>query len=217
MNKNIQISISGNVGVGKSTLTKNLKDTFSKSKLYEESMDEQLLDLFYKSLDDNKGIEKIELANQIAFFNGTIIRTYLGYFYEEDYHILDRPFTDHVEAFAYQNLSTEEYLQFKVYAEQTKNLLNIRPEGLIILLRGSDQVVLDRIKNRGRDYENNESNYEYFKELNTIYNSDRFANELRRECKKLVIIDTDNNESEDTLQIVLAEIAKFEEEQGIND
>ncbi len=215
MNKNIQISISGNVGVGKSTLTKNLKDTFSKAKLYEESMDEQLLDLFYKSLDDNKGIEKIELANQIAFFNGTIIRTYLGYFYEEDYHILDRPFTDHVEAFAYQNLSEEEYLQFKEYARQTKKLLNIEPEGLIILLRSSDDVVISRIQERGREYENSESNYEYFKALNEIYNSDRFANELASECKKLVIIDTDNNTSEDTLKTVLAEIEKFEQEQGL--
>lgn len=215
MNKNIQISISGNVGVGKSTLTQNLKDTFQKSKLYEESMDEQLLDLFYKSLEDNKGIEKIELANQIAFFNGTIVRTYLGYFYEEDYHILDRPFTDHVEAFAYQNLSQEEYMQFREYAKQTKKLLNIEPEGLIILLRGSDQVVLDRIKDRGRDYENTEANYAYFKELNEIYNSDRFANELSQECKKLVIVDTDNNTSEDTLKTVLAEIEKFEQEQGL--
>lgn len=215
MNKNIQISISGNVGVGKSTLTKNLKDTFSKAKLYEESMDEQLLDLFYKSLDDNKGIEKIELANQIAFFNGTIIRTYLGYFYEEDYHILDRPFTDHVEAFAYQNLSEEEYLQFKEYARQTKKLLNIEPEGLIILLRSSDDVVISRIQERGREYENSESNYEYFKALNEIYNSDRFANELASDCKKLVIIDTDNNTSEDTLKTVLAEIEKFEQEQGL--
>lgn len=215
MNKNIQISISGNVGVGKSTLTQNLKETFLKAKLYEESMDEQLLDLFYKSLEDNKGIEKIELANQIAFFNGTIIRTYLGYFYEEDYHILDRPFTDHVEAFAYQNLSEEEYLQFRDYAKQTKKLLNIEPEGLIILLRGSDEVVIDRIKSRGRDYENTESNYDYFKELNQIYNSDRFANELRQECKKLVIINTDENTSEDTLKIVLEEVQKFEDEQGI--
>ncbi len=215
MNKNIQISISGNVGVGKSTLTKNLKETFSKAKLYEESMDEQLLDLFYKSLDDNKGIEKIELANQIAFFNGTIIRTYLGYFYEEDYHILDRPFTDHVEAFAYQNLSEEEYFQFREYAKQTKKLLNIEPEGLIILLRGSDEVVINRIQERGRDYENTESNYDYFKELNQIYNSDRFANELRQECKKLVIINTDNNTSEDTLKIVLEEVQKFEDEQGL--
>ncbi len=215
MNKNIQISISGNVGVGKSTLTQNLKDTFLKAKLYEESMDEQLLDLFYKSLDDNKGIEKIELANQIAFFNGTIIRTYLGYFYEEDYHILDRPFTDHVEAFAYQNLSHEEYLQFREYAKQTKKLLNIEPEGLIILLRGSDDVVISRIQDRGREYENSESNYEYFKALNEIYNSDRFAAELAKECKKLVIIDTDNNNSEDTLQTVLAEVEKFEAEQGL--
>lgn len=215
MNKNIQISISGNVGVGKSTLTKNLKDTFLKAKLYEESMDEQLLDLFYKSLEDNKGIEKIELANQIAFFNGTIIRTYLGYFYEEDYHILDRPFTDHVEAFAYQNLSNDEYLQFKEYARQTKQLLNIEPEGLIILLRGSDEVVLSRIQERGRDYENSESNYEYFRALNKIYNSDRFAAELAKECKKLVIIDTDNNSSDDTLKTVLAEVEKFETEQGI--
>lgn len=215
MNKNIQISISGNVGVGKSTLTQNLKDTFQKSKLYEESMDEQLLDLFYKSLEDNKGIEKIELANQIAFFNGTIVRTYLGYFYEEDYHILDRPFTDHVEAFAYQNLSHEEYMQFREYAKQTKKLLNIEPEGLIILLRGSDQVVLERIQNRGRDYENTESNYAYFKELNEIYNSDRFAGELSQECKKLVVVDTDNNTSEETLKIVLAEIEKFEQEQGL--
>lgn len=215
MNKNIQISISGNVGVGKSTLTKNLKATFLKSKLYEESMDEQLLDLFYKSLDDNKGIEKIELANQIAFFNGTIIRTYLGYFYEEDYHILDRPFTDHVEAFAYQNLSNEEYLQFREYARQTKKLLNIEPEGLIILLRGSDEVVLNRIQARGREYENSESNYEYFKALNDIYNSERFANELRQECKKLVIIDTDNNTSEETLQVCLSEIENFEKEQGL--
>lgn len=215
MNKNIQISISGNVGVGKSTLTQNLKDTFQKSKLYEESMDEQLLDLFYKSLDDNKGIEKIELANQIAFFNGTIIRTYLGYFYEEDYHILDRPFTDHVEAFAYQNLSRDEYLQFKEYAKQTKKLLNIEPEGLIILLRGSDEVVLERIKERGRDYENSESNYTYFKELNQIYNSQRFALELSKDCKKLVIVDTDNNSSDQTLAVVLEEIKKFEKEQGL--
>lgn len=215
MNKNIQISISGNVGVGKSTLTQNLKDTFQKSKLYEESMDEQLLDLFYKSLDDNKGIEKIELANQIAFFNGTIIRTYLGYFYEEDYHILDRPFTDHVEAFAYQNLSRDEYLQFKEYAKQTKKLLNIEPEGLIILLRGSDEVVLKRIKERGRDYENSESNYAYFKELNQIYNSQRFALELSKDCKKLVIVDTDNNSSDQTLAVVLEEIKKFEKEQGL--
>lgn len=215
MNKNIQISISGNVGVGKSTLTKNLKETFLKSKLYEESMDEQLLDLFYKSLEDNKGIEKIELANQIAFFNGTIIRTYLGYFYEEDYHILDRPFTDHVEAFAYQNLSREEYLQFREYARQTKKLLNIEPVGLIILLRSNDDVVINRIQERGREYENSADNYEYFKALNKIYNSQRFADELESECSKLVIIDTDNNSSQDTLDIVLKEIEKYELELGL--
>lgn len=210
MNKNIQISISGNVGVGKSTLTKNLKSTFTKAKLYEESMDEQLLDLFYKSLVDNKGIEKIELANQIAFFNGTIVRTYLGYFYEKDYHILDRPFTDHVEAFAYLNLNEEEYLEFKEYAKNTKKLLNIEPNGLVILLQGSDETVLNRIKDRGRDYENNQENYDYFKALNNIYNSQRFMDELAKECEKLVVINTNNNSSKDTLQKVLEEIHKFE-------
>lgn len=215
MNKNIQISISGNVGVGKSTLTKDLKATFLKSKLYEESMDEQLLDLFYKSLEDNKGIEKIELANQIAFFNGTIIRTYLGFFYEEDYHILDRPFTDHVEAFAYQNLSTEEYEQFREYANQTKKLLNIKPEGMIVLLRGSDDVIINRIKERAREYENSEANYDYFKQLNKIYNSRRFASELAKECKKLIIVDTDNKTAKETLTQVLAEIEKYEREYEI--
>ncbi len=215
MNKNINVSISGNVGVGKSTLTKALKSTFSKSKLYEESMDEQLLDLFYKSLDDNKGIAKIELANQIAFFNGTIIRTYLGYFYEEDYHILDRPFTDHVEAFAYQNLSYHEYMQFKQYAKDTKKLLDIKPNGIIILLRGSDEVVIDRIKDRGREYENTQENYDYFMQLNAIYNSDRFAKELANECEKLVIINTDDFTSEQTLEVVLKEIEQYEREQGL--
>lgn len=212
MNKNINISISGNVGVGKSTLTKNLKNYFSNSKLYEESMDEQLLDLFYKSLDDNKGIAKIELANQIAFFNGTIIRTYLSYFYEEDYHILDRPFTDHVEAFAYLNLSTDEYNQFREYVANTKQLLDIKSDGLIILLRASDDKVISRILERGREYENNEQNYQYFKQLNQIYNSQRFADELSLECKKLVIVDTDNNSSEQTFKQVLVAIEQFEQE-----
>ncbi|MFV0289130.1 MAG: deoxynucleoside kinase [Mycoplasmatales bacterium] len=212
MNKNIQISISGNVGVGKSTLTTNLKSTFTKAKLYEESMDDQLLDLFYKSLVDNKGISKIELANQIAFFNGTIVRTYLGYFYEKDYHILDRPFTDHVEAFAYLNLNEEEYLQFKEYAKSTKKLLSIEPNGLIILLQASNEVVIKRIKERGREYENDSENYKYFKALNEIYNSQRFMDELAKECEKLVVIKTDDNSSEDTLQQVLNEISQYEKE-----
>jgi deoxyadenosine/deoxycytidine kinase len=63
---------------------------------------------------------------------------------------------------------------------------------MTILLRGSDESILNRIESRDRIGENTESNKDYFIELNKIYNSNDYVEHLKNHADKVVIINTDN-------------------------
>jgi deoxyadenosine/deoxycytidine kinase len=181
----MRVAISGNIGVGKSTLCETMSPHGT---VHYEDIDKEILDLFYSS-SDKVGVE---LLNQFHFLNEAIKREIKSQHLDTGFTFFDRPLTDHIHVFAKTNLKASDYVTYNGFQEIFLNLLNFKKYDMTILLRGSDESILNRIESRDRIGENTESNKDYFIELNKIYNSNDYVEHLKNHADKVVIINTDN-------------------------
>ncbi len=179
--ENLRIGIVGNIGVGKSTLIKKLQtpelsqillkcfaklDGDEKVQTFPEEFDNNVLDAFYKDPKQHAFMAQIE------FLNGRLVRQSKidqakGIVLEdrtifEDYHIFGK-------AQKILNSMTDE--EFSTY-QRCYNLMtdHITEPDLVIYLRASTDVLLDRIKKRGRESELLISR-DYLELLNNLYES----------------------------------------------
>lgn len=212
-NKALKIAISGNIGVGKSTLTEALAKEL-KGHLLKEEVDKEMLDLFYKHLEDPTKYENIELLHQFNFLSSTLKRDIKAQmvFGEGDILIIDRPITDHIEVFAKLNLTPKEYRNYALLQEQFSILLGREDYDLTILLVDSVQGLSEKVKKRGRKSEK-EMSSEYLKDLNNIYNSPRFKESLLAHSKEVWVLDVGGLDEAEVLREVMDEI-KREPEKG---
>lgn len=179
----MHIAIAGNIGAGKTTLTKILADHYQWEPHFEDVVDNPYLDDFYHHMD------RWSFNLQVYFLNSRF-RQVLQIRESGKHIIQDRTIYEDAHIFA-PNLhamglmSQRDYENYSSLFELMQGLVN-GPD-LLIYLRSSVPNLVDQIRQRGRDYENSIS-AEYLSKLN-----ERYEQWIKGYNKgKLLIIDVDN-------------------------
>ncbi|MFZ0391878.1 MAG: deoxynucleoside kinase [Calditrichia bacterium] len=177
---NYLIGIAGNIGVGKTTLTRNLCDLLKWQPYYESVIDNPYLDEFYQDM-------------RRWSFNLQV------YFLAHRFHaqkeisdagiaaIQDRTIYEDVEIFA-RSLFEQGHMthrDYHTYRELFRGMVYFLPKpDLIIYLKASVKTLLYRIRQRGRDFEKTISP-DYIEYLNRAY--DRWVREAREKFNVVTI------------------------------
>ena len=158
MIKNKYIAIEGAIGVGKTTLAKNISNTMKCQTLFEDFSDNPFLKNFY----DNNQINSfstqlyflLKRIDQLALLNTSSDMLVSDFYFGKD------------ELFAKLNLSDIEYEMYT----KIKSKLEFSPPipDLIIYLQASTDILLNRIKKRGLIIEKNIKK-KYIDSVNELY------------------------------------------------
>ncbi len=155
------IAVEGPIGVGKTTLAKRLAESFNYQALLERAEENPFLERFYQNR------KQAALATQLFFL------------FQRAQQIQDMRQTDIFEPvrvadfliekdplFARINLDSDEYqLYEKVFQQLT---IDAPTPDLVIYLQASTDVLIERIENRGIDFERRIAR-DYLESLNEVY------------------------------------------------
>ncbi|MCF6349101.1 MAG: deoxynucleoside kinase [Flavobacteriaceae bacterium] len=179
----MHVAIAGNIGAGKTTLTKLLAKHYKWSPHYESVEENPYLDDFYGEM------ERWSFNLQVFFLNSRF-RQILEIHESGKNIIQDRTIYEDAHIFA-PNLhamglmTNRDYSNYSSLFELMEKLVS--PPDLLIYLRANIQTLVGQIHKRGRDYENTIS-IDYLSRLN-----ERYEAWISTYTKgKLLIIDVDN-------------------------
>lgn len=161
---NYLVGIAGNIGVGKTTLTRNMADRLGWKAYFESVIDNPYLDNFYKDM------RRWSFNLQIYFlahrFRSQKLISDSGL-----PSIQDRTIYEDVEIFA-RSLYEQGYMSerdYQTYRDLFNDMVFFLPKpDLIIYLKASIKTLVARIKSRGRDFERTISP-DYLEYLNLAY------------------------------------------------
>lgn len=179
----MHIAIAGNIGAGKTSLTRLLSKHFKWEAHFEDVDDNPYLDDFYHSM------ERWSFNLQIYFLNSRF-RQILEIRKSGKKTIQDRTIYEDAFIFA-PNLhamglmSNRDYTNYKLLFDLMEGLVG--PPDLLIYLRSSIPNLVGQIHKRGRDYENSIS-IDYLSRLNERYEA--WVSTYYK--GKLLIIDVDD-------------------------
>lgn len=166
--------LAGTIGAGKSSLTEMLAEELKTQAFYESVDDNKVLPLFYENP------QKYAFLLQIYFLNKRFdsIKRALS----DNNNVLDRSiYEDSLLFHLNADLGRADETEVEVYDDLINNMLEEidslsfkkRPD-LLIHVKVSFDKMLERIKKRGRQFEQLEydpSLYDYYKELNSRYDT----------------------------------------------
>lgn len=164
MNRDPFIAIAGNIGVGKSTLTRMLAETFGWQPFYEANMENPYLADFYQDMESWSFqsqvfflSKRLEHHRQLIDYPGSVVQ--------------DRTVYEDAEIFACNlyhqgKLAERDYQTYRRLYQAVSAFLP--PPTLVIYLNASVPKLLQHIQLRGRDYERNISP-QYIAQLNALY------------------------------------------------
>ncbi|MDT7019060.1 deoxynucleoside kinase [Levilactobacillus namurensis] len=170
--------LSGTIGAGKTSLTSLLAEHLHKPAFYESVDDNKILPLFYKDS------QKYAFLLQIYFLNKRLDSIKAANADRES--VMDRSiFEDSLLFHLNADLGRATNTEVDIYDSLLRNMMQELPEAtyrknpdLLIHINISFETMLERIKKRGRSYEqiaNDPSLYDYYKELDQRY-TDWYAN-----------------------------------------
>jgi deoxyadenosine/deoxycytidine kinase len=180
----MHIAVAGNIGAGKTTLTRLLSKHFKWEPHFEDVVDNPYLDDFYHQM------ERWSFNLQIYFLNSRF-RQVLQIRESGKKIIQDRTIYEDAHIFA-PNLHSMGLMTTRDF-ENYFSLFNLMDSfvsspDLLIYLRASVPTLVNQIQQRGRDYEES-IRLDYLKRLNERYE----AWISTYDKGKLLIIDVDNN------------------------
>jgi len=174
------ISIAGNIGVGKTTLTQKLADKLGWKPYFESVIDNPYLSDFYQDM-------KRWSFNLQIYFLSHRFRSQKEIVESGESAIQDRSIYEDVEIFA-RSLFEQGFMDARdhqTYRELFYNMVPYLPApDLIIYLQASVDTLMQRIRLRGRDFEQSISR-EYIEYLNRAY--ERWIAEARNQFQVLTV------------------------------
>ena len=179
----MHIAISGNIGSGKTTLTKKLSNHYNWTPNYEDVENNPYLNDFYKDM------QRWSFNLQVFFLNSRF-RQIIDIKNSNKTHIQDRTIYEDANIFAPNLLkmglmSTRDFNNYKEIFNLMDNFID-GPD-LLIYLRASVSTLVEQIQKRGREYENS-IRLDYLTRLNERYEA--WISEYDK--GNLLIIDVDN-------------------------
>jgi deoxyadenosine/deoxycytidine kinase len=158
------VVVAGNIGAGKSTLVRMMSERLNWHPYYEPVAENPYLEDFYLDM------RTWSFHSQIYFLTDRL-RTHLQLIGNPSSVIQDRSVYEDAEVFAHnlyiQGLMGER--DYQTYQELYQVLTAfLPPPDLVIYLRASVATLLDRIAQRGRDYEQ-KIKPDYISQLNSLY------------------------------------------------
>lgn len=168
---NTVITIGGNIGAGKTSLTNLLAEELGYKPYYESVEDNDILPLFYTASPEEQEMKRYPFLLQLEFLNSrfTIIKEALRT--DQDI-IMDRSI---YEDWYFAKVNTEigniRPQEFKLYEKLLNNMLEELDElpkkapDLMVYLKISFEKMLERIGKRGREFEQDKGLYDYYYQL----------------------------------------------------
>lgn len=211
------IVVGGMIGLGKSSVAKALGEEFGTEVFYESVEDNPILPLFYTASPEEIQKKRYPFLLQLWFLDTRFksIKQALV----NDNNVLDRSiYEDCYFAKKNMELGRISELEMTIYEnlldnmmEELKELPKKSPD-LMVYLKGSFNTVLNRINNRGREYELDAELEEYYRFLwrdydDWVYNHYNASEVLVIDMDKMDIV---NNESDKELMIKMVK-EKLEE------
>lgn len=198
------IVLAGMIGAGKSTYTEMIAKELGSTPFFESVDDNRILEMFY---DDPK---RWAFALQIHFLN-TRFRSIKDALQDRN-NVLDRSIYEDAlfTKINYEtgNMSDAEMDTYLSLLDNMMEELDGMPKkapDLLIYLRGPLEIHLDRIKKRGRDYEQiteeNQELLDYYKHLHSRYD-DWFNEYNKSETLVLQIDELDLEREEDRVEVM---------------
>jgi len=179
----MHIAIAGNIGAGKTTLTRLLAKHFKWEAHYEDVETNPYLNSFYEDM------QRWSFNLQVYFLNSRL-RQVVDIRDSGKTVIQDRTIFEDAYIFA-PNLHemglmpSRDFENYETLFELMSSF--VQPPDLLIYLRSSVPNLVNQIQNRGRDYENS-IRIDYLKSLNDRY--EKWIDSYKE--GKLLIIDVDN-------------------------
>lgn len=166
------IVLAGTIGAGKTSLTKLLSQHLNSQPFFESVDDNPILPLFYKNP------QKYGFLLQIYFLNRRLDE--IKGSFDNDLNVLDRSiFEDSLLFKLNADLGRATQTESNIYTSLLNNMMEELPDeqhqkapNLLIHIQVSFDTMLDRIKKRGRSFEQidkDQSLFNYYKELNERY------------------------------------------------
>ena len=196
----MHIAVAGNIGSGKTTLTKLLSKHYKWKPHFDDADENPYLTDFYENM------QRWSFNLQVYFLNTRFNK--IIEIHELEHNVIqDRTIYEDAYIFA-PNLhsmglmSTRDFENYYTLFNLVSSL--IKPPDLMIYLRASVPTLVNQIQNRGRKYENS-IRLDYLKRLNERYEAWISSYQLG----KILIIDVDKNnfsEKPDDLSKVISDI-----------
>lgn len=197
------IAIGGMIGMGKSTLATALAEELNGQAILELHKKDKITELLLEKLYERES-DKYASVFQL-YFALTRSEAYSKNANRKKITIFDRTiFEDYL--FAIRNIKTPSVIRYYISLWDSEIKKLIYQNGLpavYIILKGSNELMYDRIKNRGRkcEIDNLEKNKQYLEELNNHY-----VDYLVRICKnyniEYLVVEADKPTNEQVSDIV---------------
>lgn len=207
------VSIAGNIGVGKTTLTRKLSERLNWKAYYERVIDNPYLSDFYGDMN------RWSFHLQVYFLSNRF-KSQKEITDWPDSCIQDRSIYEDVKIFAH-TLYKQGFMSdrdFANYQELFSTMIQyLRKPDIILYLKSSIDRLLQQIKKRGRDYEKT-IDPEYLLQLNLAY--DEWIENAKDDGFKVIIIETKNYDfenNEEDFQLIYQPIKELEQQACLKD
>lgn len=207
------VAIAGNIGVGKTTLTRKLSERLQWKAYYERVVDNPYLSDFYQNM------ERWSFHLQVYFLSNRF-RSQKEISDWPNSCIQDRSIYEDVKIFA-QTLHKQGYMtnrDFDNYHQLFSTMIQyLRKPDIILYLKSSIERLISQIKKRGRDYEKT-INADYLLRLNDAY--DEWIEQAIEDGFRVITIETKNfdfENNEEDFQLIYKPIKDLEMQTCLKD